>query len=224
MSIGDKKGAGSRDALIWLTVLQTVRQPAAEPVILVTGDSDFGKGGQLHSELRKELKDLGLGADRVQLCSSIVDVLAQLAEKTAAPVDLDELLNSEQAAQAVAVALQPNAALHLLWLFRSQFYGPETMVMSVPRAEDLVPEQSGRTAAYRIGEETWVSAERTWTGTFSVSLDRAISPLGRPSFDVPFEADVTVLVAPERSEGIDRVQVIDCGMPRFKRDSLIVVD
>jgi hypothetical protein len=215
-----KKGAGSRDALIWLTVLQALRQPAAEPVILVTGDSDFGKDGQLHSELREEVIDVG----QVQLCSSIVDVLAQLAEKTAVPADLDEVLNSEQAAQAVAAALHPNAALHLLWLFRSRFSGPETMLMSVPPAEDLVPERSGRTVAYKIGDETWVSAERTWTGTYWVSLDPAASEVRQPSFDVPFEVDVTVLVAPERSEDIDKVQVIDCGMPRFKRDSLILAD
>jgi hypothetical protein len=219
-----RKGAGSRDALIWLTVLEAVRQPAAEPGVLVTGDSDFGKGGQLHSELREELKDAGVDSDQVKLCSSIVDVLAQLAEEAVVPTDLDEVLNSEQAAQAVAAALWPNAAFQLLRLFRRHFSGPETMLMAVPPAEDLVPEPSGRTVAYRIKDETWVSAERTWNGIYWVSLDRAAPISGRPSFDVPFEVDVTVLVAPEQSENVDRVQVIDFGIPRFKRDSLILVD
>jgi PIN domain len=219
-----KKGAGSRDALIWLTVLHALRQPGAEPVILVTGDSDFGKGGQLHSELREELKDVGVEAGQVQLCSTIVDVLAQVAEPIAAPADLDEVLNSEQAAQAVAAALQPNAALHLLWLFRSQFSGPKKISMSLPPAEGLVPERSGRTVAYQIGNDTWVSAECTWSGACRVSLDRADTALRKPSFDILFEVDVTVLIAPEQSEDIDRVQVIDCGMPRCKRDSLTFVD
>ena len=202
--------------MIWLTVLQALRQPAAEPVILVTSDSDFGKDGELHSELRKELEDVGVDVGQVQLCSSIVDVLAQLAEETAMPADLDEVLNSEQAARAVAAALRPNAALHLLWLFRSRFSGPETMLMSVPLAEDLVPEQPGRTVAYKIGDETWVSAEGTWTGTYRVSLDPAAAAVRQSSFDVPFKVDVTVLVAPKRSDDIDRVQVIDCGIARFK--------
>ena len=219
----DKKGAGSRDALIWLSVLQTLRQAAAEPVILVTGDSDFGKDGQLHSDLRRELEDVGVDVGRAQLCSSIVDVLAQLAEKTATPADLDEVLNSEQAAHAVAAALHTNAALHLLWLFRSRFSGPETMLMSVPPAEDLVPEQSRRTVAYKIGDETWVSAEGTWTGTYRVSLDPAAAAVRQPSFNVPFEVDVTVLVAPKRSDDIDRVQVIDCGIARFKAGEAVSV-
>jgi hypothetical protein len=37
---------------------------------------------------------------------------------------------------------------------------------------------------------------------------------------MPFEVDVTVLVAPEGSD-TERIQVIDCGMPQFGGEWLI---
>ena len=213
-----KKGAGARDSLIWLTILAAVQQPGAEPVILVTADTDFGKGQQLHPELREELREAGVEADRVKVYASITVVLNELAEKADVPADLDEVLNSPQAAQAVSAALQPNAGAHLWWLFRNhQYSGPGTVVMAAPPVEDLVPGLSGRTESYLIEGKTWVSAERPWTGTYRValSLEPADAAVFRqPSFDVPFEVDVTVLVGPEEDGNAERVQVINYGMLR----------
>ena len=214
----EKKGSGARDSLIWLTVLEYVRRTNAEPVLLVTADGDFGRDGQLHSELREELVTAGVDSDRIQLYPRVTSVLNQLAEKADTPKDLDEVLNSEQAVQAVAASLMALAGYHLLWQFRSRFSGPDTMMMHFPPAADLTPGSGGRTETYKIGGEAWVSAERLWTGTYWVSLDRAEAEFRQPSFEVQFEVDVTVLVAPEGHADSERIQVIDCAVPRFKLD------
>jgi hypothetical protein len=202
-------------------VVQAVRQPESEPVMLVTGDSDFGRDGRLHPELLADLQDAGVDGARVQLCTSVTDVLDRLADKAQEPEDLDQVLNGEQAAHAVNAALQQGAApVQLLRPFRDQFRGPESMEMRITAAEDLVPGAGGRTVAYRIGTQTWVSAERRWSGVYWVSLDRADARYHQPPFDVPFEVDVTVLVAPERS-GAEGIQVIDCGMLRLRGDWIV---
>lgn len=214
-----KSGSGARDALIWLTVLHTAQQPGSEPILLVTADADFGRDQRLHPELREELLDAGLSVDHVRLCPSVTEALTLLADKADYPANLELVLKSGQTTHTVNAALELNALPQLHWLYRDQLLGPDNMTMNIFLADDLEPARDGRTMAYQIGGETWVSAERLWRGTYWLTLNQADSRYGQPAFDMPFEVNVTVLIAPESA--VERVQVIDCGMPRFTRDWLI---
>jgi hypothetical protein len=49
-----KSGSGARDALIWLTVLNTARTQERE-ILLLCADRDFGTSNGWHPELQQEI-------------------------------------------------------------------------------------------------------------------------------------------------------------------------
>lgn len=71
---GEKKDTGYKDTLIWLTVLEVIREHGA-PVAFITSDGDFRDGEDLAQDLRDDLASIGLSPDGVQLYRTFSDFI-----------------------------------------------------------------------------------------------------------------------------------------------------
>ena len=73
----DDNGSGYRDALIWESVLKLATQVKGS-IVLVTKDKDFREGSSnLHGDLIKDLKRLGLPEDKVMLATDLASLVEQ---------------------------------------------------------------------------------------------------------------------------------------------------
>lgn len=71
-------GAGYRDTLIWLTVLELADQVEDNIVLVTNNTHDFGDGPtRLHGQLQEDLENRGHDRDKVTLVNSITEVVQQ---------------------------------------------------------------------------------------------------------------------------------------------------
>jgi len=75
-SQGEKQGEkekGYKDYLIWLSVLREMQSPTAPGrlIFISNNTSDFGKAGNLHDDLVRDIQDLGSGVDKLEYLDSI---------------------------------------------------------------------------------------------------------------------------------------------------------
>jgi PIN domain len=81
-AVGDRKpfrrekGTGYKDALIWYSLLELLREKGP-PVAFVTADGDFRDGDDLAEDLIKDLQDAGYPADSVRLYKSFSDLVGE---------------------------------------------------------------------------------------------------------------------------------------------------
>lgn len=187
----NKKGAGGRDVVVWLTVLTAMEQLADNKQLLfVSNDGDFtDKQGELHPELRDEVVAQGLDPARLRVCRGVADLLA--AEKAELPDDLDRLLDVATMEHSLALSLGTNATDELRERLGSAF-GPVAVAVIGPL--ELALHKRGETMAYRMGENTWISAQCTWRGTFDVAVIAGELDSAVPVSPVEFTVQGSVLI------------------------------
>lgn len=68
----DRKGKdkGYKDYLVWLTVLETLRESSAE-VVFITADKGFYEASLLHSDLAADLNSFGIDQNRLKMFRSL---------------------------------------------------------------------------------------------------------------------------------------------------------
>lgn len=65
---------GYRDSLLWSSILEHLAQKR-EPIAFITNNTrDFGGSGDLHQQLREDLKELGLSGEFVQLFQTLEEL------------------------------------------------------------------------------------------------------------------------------------------------------
>lgn len=65
---------GYRDSLLWLSILEHLAQQR-EPIAFTTNNTrDFGGSGDLHEQLREDLKEIGLSSEFVQLFQTLEEL------------------------------------------------------------------------------------------------------------------------------------------------------
>ncbi|MCX5097772.1 PIN domain-containing protein [Streptomyces sp. NBC_00365] len=207
------KARGARDALIWLTILETA-STTNEVVWFVSQDGDFGNAGRsdFHDVLRAEANaKLGEDSDRLRLLSGGVDdLLDELATKADAPEDLAAMLQGPVVAYAVHLATQgPNLFLGLL---------PPSLPIGIEGAYrsqmiKLVETSVRKNKTYEVGDRLWVSAQlgcRAYKSyDYSVLQAGAVIP---QTLAVQFRFEATVLL--EIENGRTRsAEVVSLGSP-----------
>ncbi|MFZ3551724.1 PIN domain-containing protein [Streptomyces sp. 4.24] len=194
-SNGEVPARGARDVVIWLTVLDAAREGNG-PVWLLTQDSDFRGSGadeDFHPALRSEADaTLANQAGSLRLLpGGIQQLLGELAEEvTPVPGALEGFLRHPDVVGAVINEL---------------IDGP-VIQTTVPQVDDVLFHSLGtrlfvdkvaRTKAYRVGENTWISAQVRW------KITRGYQPLWRsdlPPSDIEFVFDTTLLVQTDGTE------------------------
>jgi PIN domain len=65
---------GYRDSLLWVCLLEHLKQ-TKEPIVFVSNNTrDFGQGGELHEHLREDLTEIGLSEAHVKLFHSLEEL------------------------------------------------------------------------------------------------------------------------------------------------------
>lgn len=198
----DKKGAGGRDVVVWLTVLAAMRRLRQdEQMLFVSNDGDFtDKQGRLHPELHDELLERGLEPARLRVYREVTDLLALYAAEAEVPADLDRLLSAATAEPSLTVALGTDAADELRGRLATTLGSLVVTPIGPPK---LTLRKRGRTMAYRAGDTTWISARCTWRGTLdfavlAVDLSTAI-PVSPVEYTV--HGSVLIRVGPDCPDG-----------------------
>jgi hypothetical protein len=190
------KARGARDAVIWLTLLETAGK-TDEEVLFVSQDRDFGnaKRDDFHDGLRDEAKaKLGETAERLRLLSGGVDqLLKELATPAEQPENLEALLQDPVVAYAVHLAMQdpdvfmgllpPNLPIGFHGAYRSQMV-------------ELEETSVKRTKTYQVGDRLWVSAQLGCLASksYDYELLRAGGTTSPRTLVVWFRFEATVLL------------------------------
>ncbi|WP_042372991.1 PIN domain-containing protein [Streptacidiphilus neutrinimicus] len=156
------KARGARDAVIWLTLLETARS-RDEPVWFLSEDKDFAVGTGWDPDLWAEaVAALGEKASNLKLVQGgFAGLLAQLADPSEMSVaDLEPLLRSEAVRDAVTNKITGPLVLNRLARFLP--HGPETAHAEVTRV--AFDKRLDRPHAYRVGDQVWVTGRARWTG------------------------------------------------------------
>jgi len=202
-------GKGSRDAAIWLTVLDAARGSGTSLVFFISKDGGFAsKGGRrpLRPELRAEADRSG--AASLVFYSDVDQLIGRLScVTTTLPEPIETLIASEPAEAAVHAHLRDGDFRIDLTGWRSELgYG-------IAAPDDLVPQP--RVAAghdtprvTRVGETTLVAFNRVWyvTRRYRVPAEDGLSDEKTAEFTVLFSLLVSYV-----DDKIQRVQVVSRG-------------
>ncbi|WP_406260481.1 PIN domain-containing protein [Streptomyces chartreusis] len=187
------KARGARDAVIWLTLLESASQ-TSEDIWFVSMDRDFGNEDKsdFHDVLRDEAQTrLGEHAHRLRLLSGGIDqLLRELATPTKAPQNLETLLKSNIVAYAVHIAMRgPDLFMALL---------PAATATSGFESQGLALDESRvmRSTTYQVGDRIWVSTQLACraTKTYRYSVPDAAGVLSARLTKVAFRFEATVLM------------------------------
>ncbi|MER5870532.1 PIN domain-containing protein [Streptomyces sp. NPDC002044] len=206
---GKSTARGARDVAIWLTVLAAARENDGE-VWFLSEDGDFrgpDTDDDFHAVLRQEADAALTGSNGTLrlLPQGIEQLLSELAEEIKpVPEDLEDSLHHPDVADAVVNEL---------------VYG-SVIQSTVPEVNDqlfrsigmrLFLDEVTRRNAYRVGENTWISAQVRWRAS------REYLPLwggaSEPS-DIKFVFDTTLLV---QTSGTD-IQAVEVAATRAATD------
>lgn len=156
-------GSGARDALVWLTLLETCKASDAE-VLFVSEDRDFGNDDGFHEALMEEARiTLGEHANKLKLYRRIDILMAALAAKVQAPDEevLKKLLLDDLVIEKVASSfMTPGFFFTFLGTARPR---PGSYTGS-GLATNMQVVRMLRPVAYRVGDSTWISVGVSWTG------------------------------------------------------------
>ena len=156
-------GSGARDALVWLTLLETCKASDVE-VLFVSEDRDFGTDDGFHEALKEEARAvLGEHAEKLKLYRRIDILMAALAAKVQAPGEeaLKKLLLNDLVIEKVASSfMTPGFFFTFLGTTRPRpgSYTGSGLATNMQVVRILKP------VAYRVGDSTWISVGVSWTG------------------------------------------------------------
>jgi hypothetical protein len=164
----DKKGAGARDVVIWLTVLDAMARDDCDGIVFVSADGDFtNSAGDVHPELRDEIIGRGLDPGQLTICRGVPALLEEYAEKVEIPSESDLLDWSKWDIEQTVESVVRHGGLEVVRSWRDNV-GDALKVTVEPRETRM--RQQGRCYAYRFDAETWVSAPCTWSGEFDLTI------------------------------------------------------
>ncbi|WP_333746269.1 PIN domain-containing protein [Streptomyces sp. IBSBF 2950] len=193
------KAHGARDALIWLTLLETAAQ-ADEDIWFVSMDRDFGNDGKsdFHDVLRGEAQaKLGENAGRLRLINGGIDqLLTELATPAKAPENLENLLRSNLVAHAVHIAMRgPDLFMTLLPVGSGATHGFTSQGLRLDESRVL------RHKAYEVDGRIWVSAQMVCRGTKTYQYRAVEDGISWPRIaKVRFRFEATTLLELENGQ------------------------
>ncbi|MEV0192351.1 PIN domain-containing protein [Kitasatospora purpeofusca] len=159
---GEKRAEGARDAAIWFTILDFLREYPDEDVHFVTDNTtDFGNGTIYRFPMDEDLGDCAGRLKRLTDFDAVVTAFTAPADGDSAAADAKRYLGSETVAATIGeLALASHRGVvglpgitttgaPVAWI---AWIGP-------PRTTLL---SADKVAGHRIGDEVWYTAETTW--------------------------------------------------------------
>jgi hypothetical protein len=195
-SVGwDQGGSGSRDAVIWLTIVSEFKENNDLPLYLVSEDGAAFERKDLKPELRLELRELvGDRADDFHLCRGIPALLESLATKEikAGVPSADAILEAEPVRAAVSEML---AGDHIMFQITGSIQHADTFALrDVPDPDLLEGKLAGKFVAYDIVGEVWACGRVTWQAAKHVTLMNFSRSAGvAKNLDVKFSISTVIL-------------------------------
>lgn len=187
----EKKGAGARDVVVWLTLLAATEQHARD-LVFVSDDGDFfDRRGALHPELSAEVSARSADGYPLQCVRKIDDLLALLATQVPVPPTFDLLESSRHMIKDVVGKSAQGGTLAAL---RSVASLLGDRLESSLEVSQLIAEPRSKVYAYEVSGKIWICARARWTGCVDIGFSVDGSGLDAPPTSVPFEIDGSLLV------------------------------
>ncbi|MEU0567955.1 PIN domain-containing protein [Nonomuraea sp. NPDC005983] len=223
----DGKGEGARDAAIWLTAVDALRQ-SEEMIYFVSMDKRAFGEGTLLPALEEDLRE---EADRFRYCYGIDALLKALAKPHATKVGAAQIGSSQLVEAAVRRALES-----------FDFFTPLLESLETTRlgmlpgfqAREICIAGKPHVISYEIGGRTWACARVRWNSSAmvwkylsrnpvlasvkTVSMDT--TPLESVSLEVSFSCSTTLLMELDNDAQIVDVDVTHVGGMRDVRTNI----
>jgi hypothetical protein len=183
------QGSGARDAAIWLTVLEQLRQG---DVYFVSDDKVAFGDGQLHAELEAEASQYG-GEGQLVFCPNL-DVLLQLLaqQETLSDEETQLIANDPKVHAVVQESLTDPRSFGELITYLHHL--PNISSFSAPNPPVLSLEDISRTTAYRVEGQLWISSRIKWTCQKEIVVNRP-HPEDNEEWIARFRVSTTLLVS-----------------------------
>ncbi|MGW7582984.1 PIN domain-containing protein [Kitasatospora sp. NPDC054768] len=159
---GEKRAEGARDAAIWFTILEFLRNYPDEDVHFVTDNTtDFGDGTVYRFPMDQDLGDLAGRLKRLKDFDAVVTAFTVAVDNASAAADAKRFLDSEPVAATIGgLAFASHRAVLGLPGITTTGAPIEWNAWITPPRSTLL--SSGKAAGHRIGKEVWYTAETTW--------------------------------------------------------------
>lgn len=192
---GRRKGAGARDAAIWMTIVEDVRA-RREHGYLISKDQDFGRDGRLFYELRDEIEPYSL-----ELHAEVASFVSRIGERAEGAITLQDL--DELAASAVCEAVDASSEVGA-----ATWSGDRIPHVQSTRVSTATPLAILRASEYRPadGATPITVADTTWEVKADLLYKNSDDPLADDEWYVlqglTLDAAVQVYVQDRRAEVI----------------------
>lgn len=217
----EKKGAGARDVVLWLTALSQMRD--GEIVYLISGDEGaFGASGTLHRFLAAEVAER---PGQLRYLNRIDDLLAVFGNREeASSAEFAWIAENPEVRAALSAVRIPPPAINtsIGWAYS---YSLE------PHPQEYLGASIEEVMLYRIGDDRWLSARAFWAGSHTQYSVQSWGTYPKPAGAVDMSGVVshfrtpTTLLVQLGSEGeVRAAQVVSIGADELLRTEVINAD
>lgn len=204
-------GSGARDVVIWLTILDAAKG-ADEDIIFVSADGDFVETDELRRELADEFHDIVNNSDtNLRIYNNITKLLEVFAHKIDPPDGdrMNEILSNDSVFQKI----MDESRVPLLFFNADLDDIPSMAMLSGEIEFKLITYRNP--IAYKVGENTWISAHVTLTGskTNEYFVKQQLSRLeGSVTKLIEFSIDSTLLLRFSSEGSPDDIEVVGASL------------